>query len=45
MYIDDVFRYMTHIFFMYRLNSLIDFGGETNDMLRFSVVSSGDKVY
>lgn len=44
MYIDDVFRYTTHIFFMYRCNSLIDFGGEMNDMLSFSVVSSGEKV-
>jgi len=44
MYINDVFRYMKHIFFMYRCNSLIGFGGEMNDMLSVSVrtvVSSG----
>ena len=39
MYIDDVFRYMKHIFLMYRSNSLIGFGGEMNDMLSVSVVS------
>lgn len=44
MYIDDVFRYMTHIFFMYRCNSHIDIAGEMDDMLSFSVVSSGGKV-
>lgn len=44
MYIDGVSRYMTHIFFMYRCNSLIDFGGKMADMLSFSVVSSGEKV-
>lgn len=32
MYINDVFRYMKHIFFMYRCNSLIGFGGEMNDV-------------
>lgn len=42
MYIDDVFRYMKHIFFMYRCNSLIGFGGEMNDMLSVSVVSGGN---
>lgn len=35
----DVFRYMKHIFFMYRCNSLIGFGGQINDMLSVSVVS------
>lgn len=44
MYINDVFRYMKHIFFMYRCNSLIGFGGEMNDMLSVSVVSSGEMV-
>lgn len=47
MYINDVFRYMKHIFFMYRCNSLIGFGGEMNDMLSVSVrtvVSSGETV-
>lgn len=39
MYIDDVFRYMKHIFLMYRCNSPIGFGGEMNDMLSVSVVS------
>lgn len=39
MYIFDVSRYIKHIFFMYRCNSLIGFGGEMNDVLCASVVS------
>lgn len=30
---------MKHIFFMYRCNSLIGFGGQMNDMFSISVVS------
>lgn len=39
MCIFDVFRYIKHIFFMYRCNSLIGFGEEMNDVLCTSVVS------
>lgn len=45
MYINGVFRYMKHIFFMYRCNSLLGFGGELNDMLSVSVVSGGKTVF
>lgn len=45
MYINDVFRYIKHIFFMYRCNSLLGFGGKMNDMLSVSVVSSGETVF
>lgn len=36
---NDVFRYMKHIFFMYRCNSVIGFGGQMIDILSVSVVS------
>lgn len=39
------FRYMKHIFFMYRCNFLLGFVGEMNDILSVSLVNNGEPLW